>query len=84
MPSAKTNAVQAGVDGLLVLDLPPLVLPHKRLHERAFVLVPLMDIAPDLLHPVLDKTVRQLLADVDTSGIVLHDGQIETTVTPKS
>ena len=68
----------------LILDSPPLVLPHKRLHERAFVLVPLADIAPDLIHPVLGKTVRDLLAEVDASQIVLNTEQIETTVTPKT
>jgi 2-amino-4-hydroxy-6-hydroxymethyldihydropteridine diphosphokinase len=68
----------------LILDSPPLVLPHKRLHERAFVLVPLADVAPDLLHPVLGKTIRQLLAEVNAGEIVLHTEQIETTVTPKT
>jgi 2-amino-4-hydroxy-6-hydroxymethyldihydropteridine diphosphokinase len=53
----------------LVLDSPPLVIPHMRLHERAFVLVPLMDIAPELIHPVFKRNVRELLAKVDTQGI---------------
>ncbi len=38
-----------------------LVLPHPRLHERAFVLIPLMDIAPDWVHPVFGLTVRQMV-----------------------
>ena len=37
-----------------------LILPHPRLHERAFVLIPLRDIAPDWRHPVSGLTVRQL------------------------
>lgn len=67
----------------LVLDSPPLVIPHPRLHERAFVLVPLADIAPGLIHPVLGKTVRGLLAEVDASSIVPFTEQIHSTVTPK-
>ena len=54
----------------LVLDTAPLVIPHPRLHERAFVLVPLADIAPDLVHPILHKSVREMLADVNSDGIV--------------
>jgi 2-amino-4-hydroxy-6-hydroxymethyldihydropteridine diphosphokinase len=54
----------------LVLDTPELILPHPRLHERAFVLVPLADLAPALVHPRLGKPVRELLRVVDTKGIV--------------
>ncbi len=53
----------------LTMDAPPLVIPHPRLHERAFVLVPLADIAPDFIHPVLNQTISQLLANVDQSEI---------------
>jgi 2-amino-4-hydroxy-6-hydroxymethyldihydropteridine diphosphokinase len=53
----------------LILWTQELVIPHPHLHERAFVLVPLADLAPDFVHPVLTKTVAELLQNVDTSGI---------------
>ena len=53
----------------LVLNIPELVLPHPRLHERAFVLVPLADLAAGLVHPVLRKTIRGLLEGIDTTGV---------------
>jgi 2-amino-4-hydroxy-6-hydroxymethyldihydropteridine diphosphokinase len=52
-----------------LLEQEGMTIPHPRLHERAFVLVPLADLAPDLVHPALKKTVRELLKGVDQSGV---------------
>lgn len=62
----------------LVLDTEALTVPHPRLHARRFVLQPLCDVAPLLVHPVLGLTVQQLLADcpdtLDVKKIIGPDG----------
>lgn len=53
----------------IVFESDALKIPHPQMHERGFVLLPLMDIAPDLVHPVKKQTIRQLIAFCDVSGI---------------
>jgi len=58
--------------GAQILSLPGLSLPHPRLQERAFMLIPLCDLAPDLIHPVLNLSIRQLTARVDPTGVEVY------------
>lgn len=53
----------------LILETPTLQLPHPRMKERAFVLVPLAEIAPDWIEPVSGIAIAQLLQAVDCSGV---------------
>lgn len=48
----------------LVVNTPQLTIPHPRLHLREFVLLPLCEIAPEAIHPILNKKMRELLTDL--------------------
>ncbi|MBU1180701.1 MAG: 2-amino-4-hydroxy-6-hydroxymethyldihydropteridine diphosphokinase [Proteobacteria bacterium] len=49
----------------VVVDLPGLTIPHPRMHERRFVLKPLCDIDPEVIHPVFKKALKDLLNSLD-------------------
>jgi 2-amino-4-hydroxy-6-hydroxymethyldihydropteridine diphosphokinase len=72
-PSVRYGPRKIDIDLLfyddIILNTTRLTIPHPNLHERAFVLVPLADLAPELVHPVFGKTVRRLLAQVGTAGV---------------
>lgn len=60
------------LDGL-VRDAPDPILPHPRAHLRAFVLLPLLDVAPDWVHPANGRGGRMLLAATDQSDVRVLD-----------
>ncbi len=68
-PSVRYGPRSIDVDILLygssVVDQPGLQIPHPRLHQRAFVLVPLAELCPDLEHPVLKAGIAALASRVD-------------------
>ncbi len=54
----------------LILDIPQLQLPHPRMNDRAFVLVPLAEIAPNWIEPVSGLAIAQLVQAVNCSGVI--------------
>jgi len=63
--------------GEKVVDEIQLKIPHEKIPERAFVLVPLMEIAPDLKYLDSDQTISDLANSIDTSGVSLYEGSQE-------
>lgn len=63
--------------GNAVVDTETLVIPHPRMHERRFVLEPLAELAPELRHPVMRMTVREMLAGVQDQ-VVRRLGEFAT------
>ncbi len=63
------DIIAMGEAGSMVRTAPDPILPHPRAHLRAFVLVPLLDVVPGWVHPVLDRPARDLLADLPPQGI---------------
>ena len=77
-PSSRYGPRIIDLDILLYGDLtvqqPELQIPHPRLHQRAFVLIPLAELAPDLIHPTLSITIGQLARDAQDQGGVMRIG----------
>lgn len=69
LPDAETHAKWRGLSPKDQATLWPdqLILPHPRLQDRAFVLVPVCDIAPDWVHPVLGLTMREMMENLPES-----------------
>lgn len=53
-----------------ILDTPHLTIPHPLIHERMFVLATLAEIAQSFIHPILDKTIREILIDITDKNLV--------------
>jgi 2-amino-4-hydroxy-6-hydroxymethyldihydropteridine diphosphokinase len=66
MGGPRTIDIDMLLYGTSILATPDLTLPHPRLHKRRFVLLPLSEIAPDLVHPGLQKGVKEMLQELES------------------
>lgn len=73
---ARTLDVDLLLYGGRVIDEPGLRVPHPRMAGRAFVLVPLADVAPEWRHPVVGEPVRALAGRVDAGGVRRYRGDL--------
>lgn len=62
--------------GASIIDKPGLIVPHPLMHQRRFVLIPLSQIAPDLIHPVLCRSIGELAGALSDSGqaVEIYEG----------
>jgi 2-amino-4-hydroxy-6-hydroxymethyldihydropteridine diphosphokinase len=67
---ARTMDIDILFYGQLVLEMPELIIPHPEMVKRRFVLEPLAEIAPQLVHPKLEKPISQLLVDCEDVCLV--------------
>ncbi|MGH7802098.1 MAG: 2-amino-4-hydroxy-6-hydroxymethyldihydropteridine diphosphokinase [Thermodesulfobacteriota bacterium] len=68
----------------LIIETDALTIPHPRAHLRRFVLQPLFEIAPDLIHPILKKSVSELLSERKCTKQVIKVGEFSTYYSHKS
>ena len=72
-PTSQSGPREIDLDLLLydemVMQTKTLTVPHPRMHERAFVLLPLSEIAPEVTHPLLKKTIVEILATIANTHI---------------
>jgi 2-amino-4-hydroxy-6-hydroxymethyldihydropteridine diphosphokinase len=53
-----------------IISSKPLIIPHPLLHKRMFVLQPMADIDPDFIHPVLNKSIKELMAECSDEPLI--------------
>ena len=72
---ALAHAKQDNDEGRSYSDQTEIFVPHPRMHLRRFVLEPLCEIAPDLVHPVIKKTYHEILAGLEDDAVVLSPAE---------